>query len=296
MVRNGKISSKSNGFTLVELLVVIAIIGILVGLLLPAVQAARDAARRMDSSNRLRQISLAVHNHESSRKEMPPSIVTVTGDRSYIRGSVFLHILGYMEEQNLANQTINTGDYYGVYRRRLSFLVNPLDATEGSSGLLNHVPWGEYGVIGYAANYQALGKIRQGSGNRDVRKLSSIVDGTSNTILFTEKFQSCRNADYYSNNDNWYYNIWAYGEEYWYQWNPVFAAYIVGPESKFQVVPTQGSAQSSCNPLLAQANRASGIQATLADGSTHHLSSSLDPNIWWALCTPAGGEVVSPLQ
>ncbi len=280
-----------NGFTLVELLVVIAIIGVLMGLLLPAVQMARAAARTADSKNRIRQMSLGVLNFESGKKVYPPSVTTITGDSKFIRGSLFMHILPYLEQQNLLDLTSGTGNYYGVYRRPVSFFKNPDDSTLGADGVVNHVPWGEYGLIGYAANYQALGSIRPAA--RDIRGVATITDGTSNTIFFAERYMSMKNAAASSNNDNWYYNIWAYGEEYWYEWNPVFAAYITGPASKFQVRPTEGSDTATVNPLLAHAPRSSGILVGMADGSTSMVAAEVDPEIWWAACTPRGGEVAT---
>ena len=97
---------RKRGFTLVELLVVIAIIGILVALLLPAIQAAREAARRSQCQNNLRQLGLAVLNYESSQKHLPPSVeigpTTTVGDTNGAWG-VHGHILPYVEEGSLRN-------------------------------------------------------------------------------------------------------------------------------------------------------------------------------------------------
>ncbi len=86
---------RHRGFTLVELLVVIAIIGILVGLLLPAVQSAREAARRMQCGNNLKQLGLAFHNYESATKRLPPGRAPGSGI------SAFGALLPYMEQSNV---------------------------------------------------------------------------------------------------------------------------------------------------------------------------------------------------
>src|SRR5687767_16023581 len=83
-------------FTLVELLVVIAIIGVMVALLLPAVQAAREAARRMQCSNHLKQIALAAHNYHDSQNFLPPGSTSPTLSGS----SGFAAILPYLEANN----------------------------------------------------------------------------------------------------------------------------------------------------------------------------------------------------
>jgi prepilin-type N-terminal cleavage/methylation domain-containing protein/prepilin-type processing-associated H-X9-DG protein len=93
------------GFTLVELLVVIAIIGILVALLLPAVQAAREAARRTQCVNNMKQIGLALANYEVGLGIYPPGAFwAYHPDSNPIKGSILLHILPFMEQQNLYDQ------------------------------------------------------------------------------------------------------------------------------------------------------------------------------------------------
>jgi prepilin-type N-terminal cleavage/methylation domain-containing protein len=105
--------SNPRAFTLVELLVVIAIIGVLIALLLPAVQAAREAARKMSCSNKLKQIGLALQMHHNSNKRLPPgwlgfqpgtNIPDPEGERGW---SWAARILPYMEENNVAKALVH---------------------------------------------------------------------------------------------------------------------------------------------------------------------------------------------
>ena len=108
-----KLSAKQRAFTLVELLVVIAIIGILIGMLLPAVQSVREAARRTQCLNNLRQVALASHNYESALGRFPPGMLEEAGGAPGVdpqRLGVFCFLLPYMELQNvrdLVEPTLN---------------------------------------------------------------------------------------------------------------------------------------------------------------------------------------------
>ncbi|MBN2292864.1 MAG: DUF1559 domain-containing protein [Pirellulales bacterium] len=112
--RHHALSRHSRGFTLVELLVVIAIIGILIALLLPAVQAAREAARRSQCSNNLKQIALAAHSFEASNRRFPPGVLgpkpqIITSqpafDTQYVSQLAFM--LPFLEQQNIHDMLTN---------------------------------------------------------------------------------------------------------------------------------------------------------------------------------------------
>lgn len=102
---------RRRGFTLVELLVVIAIIGVLVSLLLPAVQAAREAARRMACQNNMKQIALALHNHESTFKQYPPAgkgyamcPAGANASTEIYNSNGLVNLLNYIEQQSIYDQ------------------------------------------------------------------------------------------------------------------------------------------------------------------------------------------------
>ena len=184
-------------FTLVELLVVVAIIGILVALLLPAVQAAREAARRGQCSNNLHQLSLAMHNHLTARRYVPPAIDWSTSTAS--NWSVLARLLPYVEEdslRNLINFKFNYGDVVNapqharVTEMKIPLFVCPSDQQQepkvGTSQ--NHFP-PTYGAN--AGTWFIFDPVTGKTGNGAFvinTKISdrAFVDGMSKTLAFAE--------------------------------------------------------------------------------------------------------------
>jgi prepilin-type N-terminal cleavage/methylation domain-containing protein len=202
VMKNRNQTPGRSGFTLVELLVVIAIIGILVGLLLPAVQTAREAARRMSCSNNLRQIGLATLNYESTYKRLPG----LTGSSSF---SPQARILPYIEQGNLSNLIDYSIPLYvgPAFAARLNPVhrvaagavlpvfqcpsdpADPLfdtqlpDGTVTKVGGLNYMfSYGSGTGTNYDDRYPTDGFVWENS----FAKLAAITDGLSQSVMLSE--------------------------------------------------------------------------------------------------------------
>ena len=199
-------NSRSNrrGFTLVELLVVIAIIGILIAMLLPAVQAAREAARRMQCTNNLKQMGLGMHNYATARGDCFPA-----GVSGHLKHSLFTHLLPYIEMQLIYDQLDLEGNTATIDDHQRSLVV-PIyicpswpyqpayTVSEASSSVGTSLAGGGLtlyqGVAGAFPDEASY--ITTGYGNvpRDNgmfgfkfnRRISDVTDGLSNSLAIGE--------------------------------------------------------------------------------------------------------------
>jgi prepilin-type N-terminal cleavage/methylation domain-containing protein len=302
------------GFTLIELLVVIAIIAILIGLLVPAVQKVREAAARLQCANNLKQIGVALHNHQATYGFLPPAYVDSQSGKSVNgTGSLFYWLLPYIEQDNIYKLGSipgdNSGDqasiaklpdaYWGSaatpqFQSLNTPAANTIKTYLCPSDLTNQptATWTNGWVVGsYADNNEVFGDPSWAGWANGVsaRIPASIPDGTSNTIGIAEKVaRRCT-----GNGSNGQGTLWAHGE--WNPWwEPRFNTWANrGTGSKFQVQPTVDPAPSpTCDPTRPQSMHTAGMNVGMMDGSVRFLSPAISANTWWYACTPAGGETL----
>ncbi len=192
-------TKRTSGFTLIELLVVIAIIAILISLLLPAVQQAREAARRTDCKNKLHNLGLAVWNYQSSHKKFPPSgIVGPAGGTVDLRsGPMFswvVMVLPQMDQNSLYKQFNFNGTMLNQASNPQAQKIPTLLCPSDSGGEFYRHPTFTNNRIFAKANFAAFVSPFHGEEQHEFpgvistrcNSVKDITDGTSNTLMLSE--------------------------------------------------------------------------------------------------------------
>ncbi len=310
------------GFTLIELLVVIAIIAILIALLLPAVQQAREAARRTQCRNNLKQLGIAMHNYHDTHNTFPfgsmaQSLNTVgTGGPGAM--SWMPMILPYMDQGPLYNQLTpwmvakNSAHWPSALMNTIipglscpsdpnspkETSVHGVEATPGADPPDNNDGFcGNYLVCSgneqiTAANSTALSGMFF---YRSRIRMAQVVDGTSNTVMVSEINLVPEQAG----NRDWrgrYYRSDHLSSFFTTELppnstNPDFLRTCQGLPASPTYAPCTGSTDPQY--IYARSRHTGGVHALMADGSGKFVSSNIDTNVWRAVGTRAGGETTS---
>ena len=321
--------SRRSGFTLIELLVVIAIIAVLIALLLPAVQQAREAARRTQCKNNLKQLGLALHNYHDVYSTLPPGN---TGGVVFSGLSVHARILPQLEQVPLFNM-INWNSNYldpsnsAPLNLTLTMFRCPSDNSTrlpGNAGGANNYYYNQGVNILFSGNpafettaaNQAL-PAADGLFYRDSSiRLGDITDGTSNTSMFSERKIGDGSASISSPEDTFAPGTYPNTpDEAVSQCNamdpsnlsfqyPAASVQNVGAPWLYAYhsttiywhtnVPNGRSCMFPPGRIMAGASsrHIGGVHTLLADGSARFVSSNIDLKVWRGIGTRSGGEII----
>jgi prepilin-type N-terminal cleavage/methylation domain-containing protein len=322
-------STRRPGFTLIELLVVIAIIAILIALLLPAVQQARESARRTQCKNNLKQLGLALHNYESTYSMFPPSRITLTTPMQFHQSWTMM-VLPFLEQANMYQQYNKNVPWYEqvnapVTTVNLDMFRCPSTPDSPSQPPVamytaQGITWGQpiFGKGDYASVNAARNSVWVASGQPSIGqrerlgalgrgpggvRIAWITDGTSNTMMLAEDagrpsfYLRGRRAT--NPKSGGAYGQFAQDGWGWADINTgmsVDGANTAGVQNSTNssgVTTIVGNCFINCtNDSELYSFHTGGVQALLADGSVRFLTENIDGGVLGGLISRDGGEII----
>jgi len=275
---------KRQGLSMIELLVVLAVLGFLLALLLPAVHKLRERAARQQTQNNLRQVAIALHNHQDTYKRLPPAFGKFAAMKT--AQSIHIYLLPFMEQQALFQQ-YQQGEGENRDNQVVPAYFSPVDPSHPNppAGIQNSAAnlrtFSNKGMqTQWDAPLPALGKEEDGA----ARIPASFPDGTSNTIVFGTRYGVCSDG----------------GSRYASAPNTNTAAFFGQNPAKGQAAPADVTATfllfptpKECppTPLMGHSFSASGIDVAMADGSSRMVSARVSAQTWNAAMCPNDGQV-----
>lgn len=250
--------TKRPAFSLVELLVVIAIALFLLGLAVAWLSPRRQAASSVEAINNLKQLALACHSAHDVFGHLPP----IVGQINAAEGTLHFHLLRFIAMDPLWRKGDGAVWKNGVNEQRVPLFLDERDKSGGADARFEN--W--LATTNFAANWLAF---RTGEN----RIPASFPDGTSNTLLFAERYQVCNGTP----------TAWGYPALS--TWTAMFGYYS---QAKFQASPRQ----EDCDPTVPQSLDPAAMHVALCDGSARRVSASISPETWWYVTDPADGHIL----
>lgn len=318
MISFTKNNDVKRGFTLVELLVVIAIIGILIGMLLPAVQQVREAARRTQCANNIRQIALGLLNYESARMKLPPSGRVLIDGTGTDRRSWFADVVPFVEQSAISQEYAQlfrsgfSGTSYSslpdeITDARVPLFICPSDPNSGKI----HIHPNASNSQGFHGSYVVCSgnKEMKTNGNPETSRmqngvmypieetgLGEIADGTSNTILLSElintPFEGTEDVTLFDVRGR-YHNGTHTGTGFTCLFRPNSKdpngdLFRFGNPTFRQFAPMDEDTQTTIVSARSY-HSGGGVNVARVDGSVSFESEDISLNVWQELGSRAGG-------